>query len=285
MSILIPFYNVEQYLNQCLDSIQKQTYTNIEVLLIDDASTDGSREICEQYVQQDNRFKLIHLPNNNGLANARNLGIANSTGEYILFVDGDDWVEHTIVETLLRAAKENDSDLVTASYYRLDEATGKFQFHNPQFDCSEISFDDFLYKRLAATTAEFTSSWAKLYKRSLFTEPYLLYYPLGVFAEDLFVTHRLFMRAKKLWYVNQGLYCWRRRANSLTTTKISEKAARDVLEAMSQLLIDLLLTGKMTHQATAAYKFSLESLQRQLEEARLQKTEIYAEISIRLSYY
>ena len=100
ISVIVPVYNAEEYLEECLESIKNQTYTNIEVILVNDGSTDGSKEICEQYCEKDNRFKLVNQENQ-GQSVARNLGVAESVGQFIMFVDSDDVVRENIVEVLL----------------------------------------------------------------------------------------------------------------------------------------------------------------------------------------
>ena len=113
-SIIVPVYNVEEYLEECLESIQKQTYTDIEVILVNDGSTDGSKEICESYCQMDSRFKLINQENK-GQSAARNNGVSVSTGEYITFVDSDDVISSKYVEILNRYMTE-EIDLVECEY-------------------------------------------------------------------------------------------------------------------------------------------------------------------------
>ena len=114
ISIIVPVYNVEEYLNECLDSIKRQTYKNIEVILVNDGSTDGSKEICERYCKNDSRFKLINQENQ-GLSETRNVGVRASIGEYIFFVDSDDVVKVDILEILLSFMAE-DVDIVGCSY-------------------------------------------------------------------------------------------------------------------------------------------------------------------------
>ena len=119
ISVIVPVYNAEEYLEECLESIKNQTYTNIEVILVNDGSTDGSKEICEQYCEKDNRFKLVNQENQ-GQSVARNLGVAESVGQFIMFVDSDDVVRENIVEVLLSYMKE-DVDLVECNLVRNQE--------------------------------------------------------------------------------------------------------------------------------------------------------------------
>ena len=110
ISVIVPVYNVEEYLPRCLDSIINQTYTNLEILLIDDGATDNSGKICDEYAQKDNRIRVFHKPNG-GVSSARNMGLDNSTGEYVGFIDSDDYVELEYFEVLLGVAKEHNADI------------------------------------------------------------------------------------------------------------------------------------------------------------------------------
>ena len=118
ISIIVPIYNVENYLWSCLDSIAKQTYSNIEVLLVNDGSPDGSGVICQEFVARDSRFRYIEKENG-GLSDARNVGIARAQGEFLSFVDSDDWIEPTYVEDMYRAALFNDAEVVVSNYKNL----------------------------------------------------------------------------------------------------------------------------------------------------------------------
>ena len=115
VSVIIPVYNVSRYLLQCLDSVISQTWRNLEIIIIDDGSTDGSGRICDQYADRDDRIKVIHSPNR-GLSAARNLGLENLKGQYIAFVDSDDLIEPHAIETLIRTALLTESHIVTAGF-------------------------------------------------------------------------------------------------------------------------------------------------------------------------
>lgn len=116
VSVVIPVYNVSRYLPQCLDSVISQTYRNLEILIVDDGSTDDSGDICDRYANGDDRIRVFHTPNG-GIASARNLALENVKGQYISFLDSDDWIERHAIETLLRAARLTESDIVDARYY------------------------------------------------------------------------------------------------------------------------------------------------------------------------
>ena len=122
ISVIVPVYNVEPYLRKCLDSIVNQTYRDFEILIIDDGSTDGSGRICDEYAEKDSRIKVFHTENR-GLSCARNLGLAEAKGEWIGFVDSDDWIEPDMYEVLIRRAEETGADVVECSHYK--ELDGK----------------------------------------------------------------------------------------------------------------------------------------------------------------
>ena len=115
VSVIIPVYNVSRYLPQCFDSVISQTYRNLEIIVIDDGSTDDSGSICDQYAEKDDRIHVIHT-DNRGLASARNLGLENVSGEYISFIDSDDWIEPQTIEMRIGAALETEADIVNARY-------------------------------------------------------------------------------------------------------------------------------------------------------------------------
>ena len=117
VSIIIPVYNTKKYLEQCVFSIVEQTYQNIEILLVDDGSTDGTSDLCDEIAKKDSRVRVIHKTNG-GAATARNLGIDEATGEYVMFVDSDDWLDTDAVENLVEHADKNNTDVIRFSYVR-----------------------------------------------------------------------------------------------------------------------------------------------------------------------
>ena len=128
ISLVVPIYNVENYLWSCLDSIAKQTYSNIEVLLVNDGSPDDSSSICQEFVAKDSRFRYIEKENG-GLSDARNAGIAEAKGEFLSFVDSDDWIEPTYVEDLYRAALFNDAEVVVSNYQEFHQERNVYLIH------------------------------------------------------------------------------------------------------------------------------------------------------------
>ena len=127
VSVIVPVFNVEKYLRQCLDSILQQTYQNLEIIIINDGSTDGSDAICREYAGKDSRISYF-AKENTGISDTRNVGIRQATGEYVTFVDSDDWVEHTYVEELHDKLKAYDADIAITNYYLFNEADSLFIF-------------------------------------------------------------------------------------------------------------------------------------------------------------
>ena len=145
VSVIVPFYNAERYLKQCLDSLQKQTYSNFEVLLINDGSIDQSYQIAAEYVKIDERFSLI-TQSNAGIATARNVGLQKMSGEYVTFVDGDDFVSQDYLTKMIKIAKTEQADLVISSYYRYSDDDKMYSFYDFKrvLNNEEISIEQFV---------------------------------------------------------------------------------------------------------------------------------------------
>ena len=208
ISVIIPIYNVEQYLRQCIDSIISQTYTDLEVLLIVDGSPDNCGKICEEYAWKDKRIKVFQTKNN-GLSSARNYGILHANGEYIGFVDSDDWIEPEMYSILLNRIEMTDADICVCGYKR-------------ENDFSEYIFqpDEVIYNRAEAFNALLeekisNSVWNKLYRRELFRE---VRFPDGKNFEDVIILNELLWTAKKVAAISAPLYHYRVRQNSITKT-------------------------------------------------------------------
>lgn len=219
ISIIIPIYNVQLYLKRCVDSILSQTYRNLEIFLVDDGSPDDCGRMCDEYAKVDSRIKVIHKKNG-GLSDARNVAIDIASGDYILCVDSDDYVHHTMVETLYLSLKEYKCDISVASHldvtdqYKLDLSSKK-ENQIEVFD-TQSGLETMLYQRGITTSA-----WGKLYKAELFTD---VRYPKGKLCEDLDTTYKLFAKSKKIVLNSAKLYFYLQRNNSII--KSSFKPAR-----------------------------------------------------------
>lgn len=223
VSIIVPIYKVEPYLRCCLDSIVNQTYTNLEIILVDDGSPDGCPQICDEYAAKDNRIIVIHKKNG-GLSDARNAGLDICKGEYISFVDSDDWTDENYIANLLDIITKNKADIAIAENIRTD---GCSEPSKGNISINVYTPQNALKYLFSQNNIAFTVSWGKLYKKSLFTS---LRFPLGKYHEDEFTTYILFYNSKKIAYTSEILYYYYQRADSIVSTR----HPWDVLEFLEQ---------------------------------------------------
>lgn len=214
ISVIVPFYNVEEYLEECLESIRNQTYTNIEVILVNDGSTDGSKEICERFCEQDIRFKLV-TQENQGASVARNRGVKESIGEYIMFVDSDDVVKDNIVEVLFSYMK-SDVDIVECESTRCKE---ELLENTPVNIIFEGESTEAIIKSIEYKEVKYCP-FTKLYRRELIEKvPFLE----GVIYEDVYTGINLLKNIRKMIAVDLKGYYYRVRPNSIMTKSFNEK--------------------------------------------------------------
>lgn len=232
ITVIVPVYNVEQYLRQCLDSILNQTYQEIEVLLINDGSTDASDEICREYAERDNRIRYF-VKENGGLSDARNYALDRAEGEYVTFVDSDDFLMEQALEKLYATSLLGESDLVVGFFCYFEEPYFQL-FTKEHFPELPITYVDILYalhqmdEMVDVNFLRFSTAWGKLYKLSLFDG---IRYPYGKYAEDQFTTWRLYLKAEKIAVSNQVVYAYRHNPNSLSNNfNLSHMDYIDALE-------------------------------------------------------
>ena len=211
VSVIVPVYNVEKYLSRCLDSIVLQSYQNLDIVLVNDGSTDNSLKICQDYAENDSRIRLIDQ-NNKGLSGARNTGIDIASGQYICFIDSDDWVEPDYVEFMVKMSIEKDSDISIVSSYNStdtrDIITTKGWISN-----KVETYDTFTALRLLTEDVKIHShAWDKLYKISLFNN---IRFPEGKNYEDIFIMHILFAHSASISISEQPKYHYYVRNNSI----------------------------------------------------------------------
>ena len=219
VSVIVPVYNVEKYLRQCLDSILQQTYQNLDILIINDGSTDGSDTICREYLEKDERISYF-AKENTGISDTRNVGIRQATGEYVTFVDSDDWIEKTYIEELYDKLITYHADIVASNYYLFNDAESLFYFFMGEQDYYErlytpVQLIDGLYETKFNKSFALLSAWGKLYKRSLFDE---LRFSEDRIGEDRFLSLKAFLSSERVVYLNKGLYAYRERTGSLSHT-------------------------------------------------------------------
>lgn len=215
ISVIVPVYNVEKYLDKCVDSIVNQTYKNLEIILVDDGSPDNCPKMCDDWSEKDKRIKVIHKKNG-GLSDARNKGIEMANGEYIGFVDSDDYVEGNYIEFLYKNIIDYDCEISMGKHYviypnkKINTGSGKEYIMNSK-ECLE--------KMLYGEDVD-VSAWAKLYKKSLFKD---ISFPKGRLFEDSATTYKLVEKANSIVLDSQPIYYYIIRDNSITNYKFDEK--------------------------------------------------------------
>lgn len=290
VSVIVPVYNVEKYLSQCLDSIIHQTYKNLEIILVNDGSTDGSGKICDDYAAKDGRIKVIHQENG-GLSDARNKGLDLMTGQFVTFVDSDDYLENNCIHTLYTYACTCKTDISIGKFVEFEENTSQFLFHNHLNNGNKIEFltgDQCLERHHKYFLGIFVTAWAKLYRTSLFNDSNpckSIRYPLGVLHEDQYTTHKLFFKSNKIVFVNDYLYVYRVRENSITNTLLSDKRIMDNIRGLEEKIIDFCLLNKDMTLLREHYLFYLNDYKAYLENNHRQNSAVYEFIQKRLGTY
>ena len=201
ISVIVPVYNMEQYLERCVNSILRQTYEKLEIILVDDGSTDASPRMCDVFAKRDGRIKVVHKTNG-GLSDARNAGLAVATGDYIGYVDSDDWIVHDMYEHMYRSCVEQDAQLCVCRYFSeyADRTEG-----GGSGECVPLTRDELLriYIGGHAQYVIYNSVWSKLFRRSLVEG---VVFPKGRNSEDIMYTTRAFCKLDKAVYLDKCLY-------------------------------------------------------------------------------
>ncbi len=218
ISVIVPVYKVEEYLERCVCSLTSQTYENLEILLVDDGSPDSCGAMCDSFAREDPRIRVIHKENG-GLSSARNAGIDQARGEYLGFVDSDDFLEKDAYEALMAMAREEDLKLVCGGRYDVRHETGEktVGLCPPR---REVISGEELVKRIFLWDNIDSAAWDKLYHRSLFAS---IRYPLGMIVEDVPTTYRIALLAGKAGMVSKPIYNYYHRPGSITTGAISPR--------------------------------------------------------------
>lgn len=202
VSIIIPIYNASDVLERCISSVLKQTYQNIEVLLIDDGSRDKSGDLCDEFAGQDKRIRVFHKENG-GVSSARNLGLENSTGQYIMFVDSDDYCSDILVEELVNEIINNDVQMVICNYIDFSKDIPNIEYTDATRKKEYMESMDVLWRMRSNEGMRYTAPWGKLYSKSLFHE---IRYPIGRISEDEATTYKLIDKCNKIAVIKDVLY-------------------------------------------------------------------------------
>lgn len=208
ISVIIPVYNVEKYLNRCLDSVIKQSYQNLEIILVDDGSTDNSSKICDEYAQKDKRIVVLHKENG-GLSDARNKGLDICTGNYISFIDSDDWLENGFYEYVYQNLENND--LLIFNYYLSNDKKKKLIKYR-DIDLN-LKKEECISELIKANIQSY--AWNKVYKINLFAN---IRFPKGKNYEDQAIMHLIIDKCQKIKYCNKAFYNYYQNPKSITHT-------------------------------------------------------------------
>ncbi len=226
VSVIIPVYNVEKYLDKCLDSVEKQTYKDTEIIIVNDGSPDNSQSIVDEYVSRNENF-VSYTIENRGQGGARNFGVEKASGDYVVFLDSDDYVSENCIERFVAAAKENDSDIVVCNNYDVDENGRVIRHSINNVQNETISVNE-------CPKALFTRPcpWGKMYRKSLFEG---LSFVSRVWYEDMRLIPKLFLRAEKITFIEDFLFYYVQRQGS---TMNNSQALRnlEVLDAFDDLI-------------------------------------------------
>lgn len=226
VSIIVPVYNVEMYLEKCVESLINQTYKNIEILLIDDGSKDASSILCDKIAEKDSRIQVVHKENG-GLSDARNVGIQMAKGKYLGFVDSDDWVNINMFESLVMACEQKKTQIAVC---------GMMRVYRNREDAFTPPFSETLTQEKALTELfkgeKFgDQACTKIYRKELFKD---IEYPKGKQFEDIYTTYKLFLKADRVAVIDQPLYYYRQRKSSITGNGYNIKK-RHIIDALQSI--------------------------------------------------
>lgn len=240
VSIIVPIYNVENYLEQCVKSIVAQTYQNIEIILVDDGSLDTSGKLADKLSLTDNRIRVIHQKNG-GLSAARNTGIDSCNGEWIAFVDSDDYIASNYVERMLSVALKDGTKLVNSHYFEVDENTQKIVSTPWYVESGVYDAHDFWleYYNTHAQQVSMIVAWDKLYSNEIFKD---IRYKVGIVNEDEQIIYSIVKQAGQISIIEDALYYYRVNRDDSIMTKIGKdsklrKSRYDLLCNRTQLMI------------------------------------------------
>lgn len=224
ISVIIPVYNTKNYLNKCIDSVLRQTYKNIEIIIIDDGSTDGSAELCDMYAKKDKRIKVLHKENS-GVSDARNHGLKIAKGKYIGFVDSDDYIEETMYEYLYNLIKKNNADMSICNVFLVEGKSIREQNTNKGVEIKQLNKLQVLDEILLDRNIQ-SYSCNKLFKKELFKD---VKYPSGKKYEDIQTIFYLLENCENVVISDLPQYYYVKRDESIVN-KVSEKTILDYIE-------------------------------------------------------
>ena len=218
ISIIVPIYNVEKYVDECIESIVNQVYSNIEIILVDDGSPDNCPMICDSWAKKDKRIKVIHKQNG-GLSDARNAGLDHAIGQYIVFVDSDDYIDKEMLLVLYETMIKSNSDIVMCN--KATVTTKEITFAENDGGILSYSGDEILDNFLYHKNSFCSGIWNKLFRRELFEG---VRFPKGLTTEDYYVYSFVYSRATKFTHIKRVLYYYRVRKGSILHSELNEQS-------------------------------------------------------------
>ena len=266
ISVIVPVYNVEKYIRRCLDSIVNQTYSNLEIILIDDGSKDASGKICDEYAKKDNRITVIHKKNG-GLSDTRNVGINAAKGKYITFVDSDDIICCDYIEHLYYLLKKYNCKMSISGLEIVPSKNKK----NDKYIEEKIEKTEALRRLLVDDIS--VSSCSKLYEISLFKD---VHFPKGKLYEDNGTTYKLIEKCDSIGYSNKKIYKYYRNSNSITNKKFDNRKL-DLIELTDEMCNDLLKYNELHNAIGVKRNEARFSIARQVVLSKPFDKNVYAE--------
>lgn len=218
ISVIVPIYNVEHYINRCVQSIVNQSYKNLEIILVDDGSTDGSAFVCDEWINKDSRIKVIHKKNG-GLSDARNVGMCHASGHLYSFIDGDDEISSEMLGRLYEELERTNAEVSMCRMEKI-ESTRRYPTRDFPFTDKRIEMTGKEATRLLLEDVVDCSACIKLYKREIFDN---VSFPVGKTNEDFAVMYKVLSSASRVVYISDILYYYYFRENSITSTEFNEK--------------------------------------------------------------
>lgn len=231
ISIIVPVYKVEKELDRCVQSLQKQTYENIEVILVDDGSPDRCPKLCDEYAQGDIRIKVIHKENG-GLSDARNAGLKQATGEFVLYVDSDDYIDLDACERLIKATNGGKVDIVVGNAL-MEKPNGYELMVHTATPAGTIYDAKAFIKKAIRAYQWYAPAWLNMYRREYLLENNL-YFKKGIYFEDVQMQPRVFLPAKKIACIDGTFYHYIIRENSIMTSEKDEKKRKDSIQNLRE---------------------------------------------------
>lgn len=262
ISVLMPVYNVKDYVAQSIESVLNQTFKDFELIILNDGSTDGSGSIIEEYAKKDSRIRIYHIENK-GIANARNVLASYAKGQYITYIDSDDLIEDRYLNVLYENAVKYNADITICSHYKYIDELGEYHYYYLDNPDSVIKFTgveayNHIYDSKNAYNISLVVSWGKLYRRELFDA---IAYPVGKSYEDSYTTYKLYMSTDNIVYINTPMYIYRIREGSIIVSSWSVEKVKNSIEQHEEKLALLTAAGvKVTQDNIDDYVGTLRNM-------------------------